>query len=112
MIKDLWKKIIIPALLIIIFFVTLGPIKHEIWSTIILIACIIITFSIKHYHREWILLIAGVVIGTLFEIGGDLLYKMQQWSSGSFFGIPYWLPLLFGFGFVLIYRIGSVIVEK
>jgi hypothetical protein len=112
MIKDIWKRIIIPTALVIIFFVSLGILKSELWSTVILIACIAITFGLKHYRKEWLLMIIGIVVAAVFEIGGDAIYKMQQWSGGSFFGIPYWLPLLFGLEFVLVYRIGTVIVEK
>ncbi len=105
MIKDLWKKLFVPAILMIIFFVTLGILKSELWSTIIVLMCVAITFGIKHYNREWLLFVIGVITGIICEIGGDLLYKLQYWENASFFGIPYWLPLLWGFGFILTYRI-------
>jgi hypothetical protein len=108
--KDLWKNILIPTLLVLLFFVSLGIFKSEFVSTIILITCIVITFSIKNYENEWLLLVVGIIVGALFEIGGDWVYKLQYWEMNSFFGLPYWLPLLWGLGFIVIHRIGSMIV--
>jgi hypothetical protein len=111
-IKDFWKKLLAPMILMIIFFIALGFLKSELWSTLIIVACIFITFSIKYYHREWLLLLIGIVIGAICEAGGDLIYKIQYWESGSFFGMPYWLPIFWGFTFIIVYRIGSVIVKE
>jgi hypothetical protein len=112
MIKDVWKNLIIPLMLLLLFFMSIRVLESELISTLILLVCIGLTFGIRHHHKEWLLFSAGTVLGIIFEIGGDALYKMQYWSSGSFFGIPYWLPLLWGFGFVIIHRFGSIIVEK
>jgi len=112
MIKDLWKKLIVPLILLIIFFITLAVLKSELWSTLILLACIVITFTVRHNKREWLLLLIGIIVGIILEVGGDLLYKLQYWNTASFLGIPLWLPLLWGFEFIIIYRIGSIIVKK
>jgi len=112
MIKDLWRNPLIPAILLILFIISLGIFRNELISTAILLACIIITFSVGRHKREWLLFIVGTALGILFEIGGDLVYKLQYWEEASLFGIPYWLPLLWGFGFIIIYRIGAMIVEK
>jgi len=112
MIKDLWKNLLVPTILLLLFFASLEIFKSEVISTLILIACIVITFQIKHYDKEWLLLIVGIIIGVAFEIGGDLIYKLQYWEMSSFFGLPYWLPLLWGLGFIIIHRIGSMIVKN
>jgi hypothetical protein len=112
MIKDLWKKLLVPVMLLILFFISLGVFRSELISALILLTCVGITFSVKHYNREWLLFAIGTALGVLFEIGGDLFFKLQYWENASLFGIPYWLPLFWGFVFVIIYRIGSMIVKK
>jgi hypothetical protein len=110
--KDLWTSIIVPSILLMLFFVTLAMFESEIISSIILLLFIIITFTIKHNHREWLLVLIGIILGIVFEVGGDLIYKLQYWNSGMLFGLPLWLPLLWGFGFLIIHRVGAIIVKK
>jgi hypothetical protein len=112
MLKDIWQKLIVPTILIIIFFISLATIKSELWSLIILVACIIITFTVKYQKKEWILLLVGTVLGIVLEVGGDLIYKLQYWNTESFLGVPLWLPLLWGFQFIIVYRLGAIIVKK
>lgn len=110
--KDTWKKVVVPLVLVGIFFASLAILNSEISSTIILLLCILIMFAVKYQKREWILVVVGTVLGIILEIGGDMIYKLQYWNTDSFFGIPLWLPLLWGFQFVLVYRIGSLIVNR
>ena len=49
-------------------------------------------------------------MGLIFELGGDAIYKLQSWSEGSLFGIPSWLPLFWGLGFVFIRRFGNAVL--
>lgn len=72
-----------------------------------------VLFLVLHRERgEITLFIIGVILGIVLEVGGDMIYKLQYWEHGSFFGIPYWLPLMWGYAFVFIRRIGNHIVKK
>ncbi len=75
--------------------------------------CVLIaaTLLMGYRTREWIVLIVGIIFGILAEIGGDMIYKLQYWEQGSFFGIPVWLPFLWGYGFLYIGRISALIVK-
>ena len=66
---------------------------------------------IKYHKGEFALLLAGMIIGLVMELIGDLLFKVQYWAHGSLFGLPFWLPLMWGFGFIAIRRLGNVIVK-
>jgi hypothetical protein len=70
-----------------------------------------IAFRVRYYPREWLLFAVGTLLGLAFEKGGDAIYKLQSWSEGSLFGIPVWLPLFWGLGFVFFRRFGNVLVR-
>ncbi len=100
----------------IIFFILptifIGLLKNEFLSSVVLLFLLIFySFFIDYVSNEWILFVVGIVLSIISEIGGDLLFKLQSWSSGSFFGIPFWLPLLWAYAFIFIRRIGNGIVK-
>jgi hypothetical protein len=102
--KEIWPMLIG---LVILFFI-----HTEIIITIVTLAVILITFKIRYEKNEAYWFFTGIIIGILLEIGGDMFYKLQFWSQGSFFGIPLWLPLFWGYLFVIVRRIGNIVVKK
>jgi membrane-bound metal-dependent hydrolase YbcI (DUF457 family) len=81
--------------------------------SLFVVLLIVLTFLIRYYKNEWKILFIGIVLSLFFEIGGDLIYKAQFWENASFFGIPLWLPLLWGYGFIIIRRVGNfIIIQK
>jgi hypothetical protein len=74
------------------------------------VAVVAVAFRVRYYPREWALFALGSALGLVFELGGDAIYKLQSWSEGSLFGIPTWLPLFWGLGFVFIRRFGNTIL--
>ncbi len=85
--------------------------KNEFLISIILIGMLLITFKIKYYKNEWKIFLFGIIIGFLFELTGSIIYKLQYWEQGTLFGMPIWLPLFWGYGFVFIRRIGNLIAR-
>lgn len=96
---------------ILIGFIAIWIIRQEIIISIILILILLLTFKIKYNKNEIYLFIFGIITGFVIEVGSDLIYKLQYWENGSLFGIPIWLPLLWGYGFIFIRRIGNIIVK-
>lgn len=96
--------IILIAILLIFFF------KSEIIITIFALSAIIITFIIKYHKKEIYVLIFGIFMGIIFELIGNILLG-QIWGEASFFKIPIWLPLTWGYGFILIRRVGNILVK-
>ncbi len=112
MIKNLWKNLIVPVILLAIFFITLPIISNELISTILLAVMVIIMFTVKYRKHEWIMLLIGLALGIITELGGDVIYKLQYWKTGIFFGIPLWLPILWAFTIIIIARLGSSIIKE
>lgn len=100
-IKELIPVLVMAALLI--FF------RSEIAITVFAVGIIAITFVMKHEKREFYLFLFGCAMGIIFELTGNYLLN-QKWGESSFFTIPVWLPLTWGYGFVIIRRIGNIIV--
>jgi hypothetical protein len=94
------------------FFLVLAilPTHREFLIAAGVLVVMAIAFRVRYYRHEWLLFAVGTVLGVTFELGGDAIYKLQSWSEGSLFGIPAWLPLFWGLGFVFFRRFGNVLV--
>jgi hypothetical protein len=94
------------------FFLVLAvlPTHREFVICLGVVAVVALSFWIRYYPREWLLFALGSALGLVFELGGDAIYKLQSWSEGSLFGIPAWLPLFWGLGFVFIRRFGNAVL--
>jgi hypothetical protein len=94
------------------FFLVLAvlPTHREALICLGVVAVVALAFWRRYYPREWLLFAIGSGLGLVFELGGDAIYKLQSWSEGSLFGIPTWLPLFWGLGFVFIRRFGNAVL--
>ena len=61
---------------------------------------------------EGVLFVTGLLIGLVIEVGLGFVARTQHWDYASFFGVPFWLPIMWGYGFVAMRRIGNIIVES
>ena len=105
--ESIWFQLIPLFLVLVIFFFT----QNEWLVTLGIVVLITISFLIKYYKNEWRVLLFGIILGFLFEIAGDLVYQAQYWENASLFGIPVWLPLMWGYGFIFIRRIGNILTK-
>jgi len=102
-------KELIPLFLALVVFIF---IKNEWLIALGVLVLLLITFKIRYYKNEYKIFIFGIIIGFIFEVSGDYIYKLQYWESASLFGVPVWLPLLWGYGFIFIRRIGNILLNK
>ena len=109
--KNNYLKLAKQALPIIIFPICLLITQNELAIAIVLIFMTAITFWISYEKNEYRVFLLGLILGLVMEIGGDAIYKMQYWDNGSLFGIPIWLPFLWAYGFIIIRRIGNIIIK-
>ena len=77
--------------------------------TIFILAIALITLKVSYHKRELLLFFIGLVFGLIIEIGLRQFGYQQVWIDASLYGVPYWLPLIWGFGFVIITRLGIFI---
>lgn len=87
-------------------------IKREYFISIALILFLLISLKFSKEKNEWKILVLGTVIGFFMEYMAIFFYKLQYWNEASFFGMPLWLPILWGIGFIYIRRIGNLVIEK
>ncbi|MBP6860144.1 MAG: hypothetical protein KBC38_01095 [Candidatus Pacebacteria bacterium] len=97
----------IPALASFLFlaFQSNGALS-ELSLTAFVVAVSFIIFLVKDHRHERRLFIIGMLVGCVIEVGLRVFGYQQHWTQASFFGIPYWLPIAWGIGFVLITRLG------
>ena len=106
------KDFLAPALLLTAFFIlqAMGLVGER-GLTILVILAIIVTLLLRYRHGELLLLTIGILAGGVIEIGLRFVGFQQVWNNASLFGVPYWLPLIWGFGFVVITRLGIYITS-
>lgn len=92
------------------FFLAQVLILHELPLTILAIAVSALLLS-RRVPGEIHLFAFGILMSLIIELGLGLIARSQNWSHASLFGIPFWLPLMWGYGFVVMRRIGNVVVE-
>ena len=84
----------------------------ELIFTVTILAILLINFKIKYYKNEWALFFVGLVLGFFIEVVLGLVYRMQYWENPTLLGVPIWLPIVWGYAFVFIRRIGNAIIEN
>jgi len=91
-----------------ILFFLFQSIGHMSEFALTLFAVGIASLLFYWYDRvgERYLFLVGVITGAFIEVGFRFIGFQQVWTDASFFGVPYWLPLAWGIGFVLITRLG------
>ena len=71
-----------------------------------------LTLILIYLHKdrtEITVFIYGILVGTLVEVLGTQVSGYQSFSQPDFGGIPMWLPLAWGYGFVAMARIGAIL---
>ena len=68
------------------------------------------TFFKNYESKEIYLFVLGMFVGLILELVGNF-YLGQKWAEATFFTIPIWLPILWGYGFLIIRRVGNILVK-
>jgi len=104
------KEFAIPAFaLILFFFLQSRGSMSELGLTFFIAGVSSLLFNWYRRIAEVYLYGIGAAVGIFIEIGFRFLGYQQTWTDASFFGIPFWLPLAWGMGFVLITRLGMYV---
>ncbi len=108
--NTIFLQIGVPLAGFVLFFVVqaLGKTSERVLSFTALILSGLI-FMLRYNQGEATLFSIGILFGLIIEIGLRRLGSQQTWHRASFFGIPYWLPIAWGIGFVIITRLGMLI---
>lgn len=108
---DLIKFILLELIPIIIGKILLIFLwRNNLLLTFLYLVIIGIAFKIKYEKREIFIFLLGAIVGLLFEVE-SVLIGFEIFLDPFFFGIPLWMPLTWGYGFVVIKRISIAISE-
>jgi len=113
--KNIFKKqrLLIELIFFIIPSIIIIFLKNELITSLLIVIFIGLFFTLFDYEpKEWKLLVLGLILSLISELGGDYFFKLQTWTQGSLFGIPLWLPILWAYEFVFIRRIGNSIIKS
>ena len=102
------KEIVFPFVIFIIFFLSLQLMTDfgELITTLVAIFLIIVTFLVKKNRGEIRLFVVGILLGLFTEVVLTIIGHVQYFENISYLPVPVWLILAWGFGFVVITRIG------
>lgn len=101
------RDFIIPIIAAFLFLISQAAGRfNELALTAFIVAVSFLIFVLKEHRNEKYLFIIGLLVGSFIEIGLRILGYQQSWTDASLFGVPYWLPIAWGLGFVIITRVG------
>lgn len=81
-------------------------------SMLLFLVYLILTVGLILWRRdkkEFIIFGYGILIGFIVETIGTQISGYQSFTEPDFLGIPLWLPIVWGYGFVAMKRIGDAI---
>ncbi len=76
--------------------------------TYLIITFLLIIFGSDRRLERWIFLY-GLIAGFVVDTIGTNLSGYQSFTLPQIWGIPYWLPVTWGYGFILMKRISLII---
>ena len=75
---------------------------------------LILTLGLIYSHKdktEFVIFAYGILIGAIVEVVGTQISGYQSFVKPDFGGIPMWIPIVWGYGFVAMKRIGFVLKD-
>jgi xanthine/uracil permease len=114
MIRKIFKNeyfIELGLLLIFFIFETYTQNEYLLSSLVVLFGISFWVFPRDRKVKIWLWVI-GMMLGFIIEVFMGFVSRSQYWNYGSFFGVPLWLPFVWGLGFESIYLLGKFIKQK
>jgi len=81
-------------------------------NMLLFIIYLALTLGLIYFHKdkiEFIIFAYGILVGAIVEIIGTQVSGYQSFTKPDFGGIPIWLPVVWGYGFVAMKRISFVL---
>lgn len=111
--KKIKSEYLLEFLFVILFFVLETLFRNELLLTIVVILFGILIAYLPHERKTKIWLwIIGIIVGFTIEVLMGFVSRSQYWNYGSLFGVPLWLPFVWGLGFETIYLLGRYIKSR
>ena len=104
--RDFWAPLFLFALF---FIIQVSSKPSEIALTLVALSICGLIFALRVHKNEPKVFLLGLVLGLFVEVFLGLFARQQHWEGASLMGVPIWLPIIWGIGFVVITRIGAKI---
>lgn len=79
--------------------------------TVIYLAFIGVLFLIKYQPGDLFAFCYGAVLGFTIEVFEINITRIHTFAHADFLGMPMWMPIVWGFGLMLMKRIGIIIYK-
>ncbi len=100
-------------LFVLVFFILETFFRNELLLTFaVLVFGLVIAFLPQERKVKIWLWVIGTLVGFTIEVLMGFVSRSQFWNYGSLFGVPLWLPFIWGLGFEAIYLLGRFIRHK
>lgn len=103
-------KLILYIIGILTFFLIETLYYNELFLTLFLLIVSFIDLK-RTKFKEIKLYILGLLLGTIIELYMGKISRNQYWENTLILDIPLWLPLAWGYGFVVIYKLGKILAK-
>ena len=104
------KKIMLNIIPIIIMIGLIPLIKNDYYILLAYLIIIGICLKIHYEKKEYKLLITGLIFMFLAEFF-FISTKVEIFTSQTLINMPIWLPILWGYGFIVIKRISYELIR-
>ena len=81
-------------------------------NLLLFIFYLFLTLLLIYFHKdkaEYFIFVYGILVGIVVEVIGTQISGYQSFTKPDFGGIPIWLPIAWGYGFVAMKRIGFIL---
>ncbi len=87
-------------------------ITGEILSTVVYILILASLFKIRYTKQEFKIFLFGAVCGLIVEGWGKILFVFSCQKFNSTLPVPLCIPIVWGFAFIIMRRIGNLMMKK
>jgi len=104
------KKIILNIIPILVMILLIKLIKNDYYLLLSYIIIILLLFKVNYEKNEYKLLISGVVFMFIIEYI-FISTGVETFTSQTLINMPIWLPVLWGYGFIVINRVSRELLK-
>ena len=104
------KEIILNVIPILVMILLVRVIKNDYYLLIIYALLILTLLKINYEKNEYKLLISGIIFMFVMEYI-FILTGIETFTSQTLINMPIWLPLLWGYGFIVINRVSKELLK-
>lgn len=103
------KEIILNILPILVMIGLISTISNDYWLSLVYVVIIVTSLAVKRSKNDPLFLVFGICTMGIFE-SIFISTGVEVFQRNSLFGLmPVWLPILWGYGFVVIKRIIEIL---